>query len=124
MEKHRLGAKMAGLERWSSDDKEFQLYSGLDAADMGYESEVRGTGSGTRRGGTPVGAGAASRGWRLAARCGRQGSGRGSMAKGRGSMPFRAAAWQQVALIQACCSLRSTPLNLLTPRAHCARALG
>lgn len=39
--KHELGLKMAGKERWSSADKEFELYSGLDESDMGYASEAQ-----------------------------------------------------------------------------------
>lgn len=39
--KHSLGAKMGGKERWTDADKEFQLFSGLEISDMGYESEAR-----------------------------------------------------------------------------------
>ena len=32
---------MSGKERWTPKDKEFELFSGLEKSDQGYEKEAR-----------------------------------------------------------------------------------
>ena len=39
--KNKIGEKMSGSERWTATDKEFELFSGLEKSDQGYEKDAR-----------------------------------------------------------------------------------